>query len=50
MSNQKLIKSARIWFLALLLGCGVWAMSGKAGVIPQDQNSNQNSNSNSNRA
>ncbi len=48
MSNQQLIKSAHIWFLALLLGCGVWAMSGKAEVNPQDQNSNQNSNSNAN--
>ena len=48
MSNQQLIKSAHIWFLAILLACGVWAIAGKAGVRSQDQNSNQNSNSNSN--
>ena len=46
MSNQQLIKSAHVWFLALLLGCGLWAVAGKAGVHSQEQNSNQNSNSN----
>jgi putative membrane protein len=48
MSNQQLIKSAYIGFLAVLLACGLWAIAGKAGVKTQNQNSNQNSNSNSN--
>ena len=50
MSNQKLIKSAHIWFLTALLACGLWAIAGKAGVHLRDQNSNQNSNANSNTA
>jgi len=45
MSNKQLIKSAQVWFAAIILACGFWAVSGKAGS--QDQNSNQNSNSNS---
>ena len=48
MSNQKLIKSAHVWALALLLMCGLWAVAGRAGMRFQDQNSNQNSNSTSN--
>ncbi len=48
MNNQGLIKSAHIWFLAVFLGCGLWAISGKPRLPMQDQNSNQNSNSNSN--
>jgi len=48
MSNQKLIKSAHIWALALLLAGGLWAVAGKAGIRNQDQNSNQNSNSSAN--
>ena len=50
MSNQQLIKSAHIWFLAVLLACGLWAVAGKAGIVIQDQNSNQNSNSNTHNA
>ena len=45
MSNEQLIKSAQVWFVAIVLACGFWAVAGKAGS--QDQNSNQNSNSNS---
>ena len=48
MSNQQLIKSAHISFLAVLLACGLWAISGKGGIHVQEQNSNQNSNSTSN--
>ena len=48
MSNQQLVKSAHIWFLAAILMCGVWAIAGKADINSHDQNSNQNSNSNSN--
>jgi len=48
MSNQKLIKSAHIWALALLLAGGLWAVAGKAGIRTQEQNSNQNSNSSGN--
>ena len=48
MRNQQLIKSAQIWFVAVLLACGLWAVAGKAGItIGGQQNSNQNSNSNS---
>ena len=47
MTNQQLIKSAHVWFLALLLACGLLAIAGKA-ESTWDQNSNQNSNSNSN--
>ena len=36
-----------MWFLAVLLACGVLAIAVKAGIAIQDQNSNQNSNSNS---
>jgi len=45
MSNEQLIKSAQVWFVAIVLACGFWVVAGKAGS--QDQNSNQNSNSNS---
>lgn len=47
MSNQELVRSAHIWALAVLLACGLWAVSGKAGMRIQEQNSNQNSNANS---
>ena len=47
MNNQQLIKHAHVWFLAVLLACGVLAIVVKAGIAIQDQNSNQNSNSNS---
>lgn len=55
MSNQQLIKSAHVWFLAALLLCGLVAIAGKAGIKSQEQqnsnqNQNQNSNSNSNTA
>lgn len=48
MNNQQLIKSAHIWFLTVLLACGLVAIAVKAGIRFQEQNSNQNSNSNSN--
>jgi putative membrane protein len=48
MSNEQLIKTAQVWFVALILGCGAWAIAGKAEMTSLDQNSNQNSNSNSN--
>jgi len=49
MSNEQFIKSAQIWFVAIILACGIWAVAGKAGMTSQqNQNSNQNSNSNSN--
>lgn len=48
MTNEQLIKSAQVWFVAIILACGIWAIAGKAGVTSQEQNSNQNSNSNSN--
>ena len=47
MSNEHLIKSAQVWFVAIILACGAWAIAGKAGGTGEDQNSNQNSNSNS---
>lgn len=50
MSNQQLIKSAHVWFLAALLAGGLLAVAGKAGIRIQEQNSNQNSNSNSSNA
>lgn len=50
MSNQQLIKSAHIWFLAALLACGLLVVAGKAGIKAQEQNSNQNSNSNTGNA
>ena len=52
MSNKHLIKSAHIYFLAVLVACGLWAIAGKAGAANSGQNSNQNSNSptNDNRA
>ena len=47
MSNEQLIKSVQVWFIAIISACGIWAVAGKAGMTNQDQNSNQNSNSNS---
>lgn len=44
MSNKHMIKSAHIYFLAVLVACGLWAVAGKAGIRFNDQNSNQNSN------
>jgi putative membrane protein len=49
MSNQQLIKSAHVWALALILAGGCWAITGKAGIAGQEQNSNQNSNKSANR-
>ena len=46
MSNQQLIKSAHVWALAAILAGGCWAITGKAGIGGQEQNSNQNSNAN----
>src|ERR1044072_6349320 len=48
MTNEQLIKSAQVWFVAIILACGIWAIAGRAEMHIQDQNSNQNSNSNSN--
>lgn len=50
MNNQQLIKSAHIWFLTVLLACGLVAIAVKAGIRIQEQNSNQNSNSNTSNA
>ena len=47
MNNQKLVKYAHVWFLAVLLACGLLVVAVKAGIAISDQNSNQNSNSNS---
>jgi putative membrane protein len=44
MSNKHMITSAHIYFLAVLVACGLWAVAGKAGIRFNDQNSNQNSN------
>ena len=48
MNNQQLIKYAHVWFLAVLIACGLVVIGVKAGSTIQNQNSNQNSNSNSN--
>jgi len=48
MNNQQLIKHAHVWFLAVLIACGLVVIVVKAGSNAQEQNSNQNSNSNSN--
>ena len=48
MSNQQLIKSAHIWGLTLLLGCGLWAFAGTDLQGQQNQNQNSNSNANAN--
>jgi putative membrane protein len=48
MNNQKLIKYAHVWFLAVLIACGLVVIVVKAGSTMRNQNSNQNSNSNSN--
>ena len=50
MSNQQLIKSAHVWALAVILAGGCWAITGKAGIAGQEQNSNQNSNSSNSNA
>jgi putative membrane protein len=47
MNNQQLVKYAHVWFLAVLLACGLLVVAVKGGIAIQDQNSNQNSNSNS---
>jgi len=46
MSNKQLIRSAYIYFLAVLVACGLWAIAGKAENTVTNQNSNQNSNAN----
>lgn len=48
MNNQQLIRNAHVWFLAVLIACGLVVIAVKAGSNVQEQNSNQNSNSNSN--
>ncbi len=50
MSNKKLIKSAHVWAVAVILAGGCWAITGKAGSGGQEQNSNQNSNSSNSNA
>src|ERR1043165_2124268 len=47
MNNQQVVKYAHVWFLAVLLACGLLVVAVKGGIAIQDQNSNQNSNSNS---
>ena len=49
MSNKQLIKSAHVWALAAILAGGCWAITAKAGIGGQEQNSNQNSNRSANR-
>ena len=49
MNNQQLIKSAHIWGLAVLFGCGLWAFTGTELQGQQNQNQNQNSNQNQNQ-
>ena len=48
MNNQQLIKHAHVWFLVVLIACGLVVIVVKAGTTIQNQNSNQNSNSNAN--
>jgi putative membrane protein len=48
MNNQQLLKRAHVWFLAVLIACGLVVIAVKAGSTMQNQNSNQNSNSNAN--
>lgn len=48
MNNQQLIKHAHVWFLVVLIACGLVVVVVKAGSTIQNQNSNQNSNSNAN--
>src|SRR5678816_314057 len=48
MNNQQLIKNAHVWFLAVVIACGLVVIAAKAGSTIQNQNSNQNSNSNRN--
>jgi putative membrane protein len=48
MTNNRLIKYAHIWILAVLLACGVVAAAVNGGMTIRTQNSNQNSNTNSN--
>jgi len=48
MNNQQLVKYAHVWFLAVVIACGLVVIAVKAGSTIQNQNSNQNSNSNRN--
>ncbi len=48
MNNQQLIKYTHVWFLAVVIACGLVVIAVKAGSTIQNQNSNQNSNSNAN--
>ncbi len=48
MNNQQLIKYTHVWFLAVVIACGLVVIAVKAGSTIQNQNSNQNSNSNTN--
>lgn len=48
MSNQQLIRSAHIWFLTVLIACGLWVIAGKAGIRNLGQEPNQNGNQNGN--
>src|SRR6185369_6906861 len=48
MSNQQLIKSAHIWVVIVLASLGIVALTGKAVIRFNNQNSNQNSNANAN--
>ena len=47
-NNKQLIRSAHVYFLAVLVACALLAIAGKAGIRTTDQNSNQNQNSNAN--
>ena len=48
MNNKQLVKYAHVWFLAVVIACGLVVIAVKAGSTIQNQNSNQNSNSNRN--
>jgi len=48
MNSQQLIKYTHVWFLAVVIACGLVVIAVKAGGTIQNQNSNQNSNSNAN--
>lgn len=50
MSNQKLIRSAYVWAMAVILAGGCWAIAGKAGILSQNSNQNSNSRPNANRS
>ena len=49
MNNQRLIKHAHVWFLAVLIACGLVVIVVKAGSNGQNSNQNSNSNANANR-